>query len=153
VPIFPSHHGRGQHGCGDQPSRQNIKSGHFSFSNGYRSQNILASDLEMSGANGGLNEKLVYGRSPLREVGGGNDHKSWRDRHVPLRANGPSAVKILFTVPREFFKLCETRTVPTSASWACSESTCRSADKKHESSDIVPDWSRLGRMSDLSGRL
>ena len=25
VPILPSHHGRGQHGCGDQPSRQNFK--------------------------------------------------------------------------------------------------------------------------------
>jgi hypothetical protein len=55
VPILPSHHGRGQHGCGDQPSRQDLKSGHFSFSIGYRSQNILASALEISGATGGLN--------------------------------------------------------------------------------------------------
>jgi hypothetical protein len=59
--------------------------------------------LEMGGANGGLNEKLVYDRSPLREVGGERDHKVWRDRHVPLRVNGPSAAKILFTARREFF--------------------------------------------------
>jgi hypothetical protein len=70
VLILPSHYGRGQHGCGDQPSRQNLKSGHFSFSIGYRSQNILASALKMSEATGGLNEILVYGRSLLREVGG-----------------------------------------------------------------------------------
>ena len=43
------------------------------FSIGYRSQNILASALEMSGATGGL--KFVHGHSPLREVGGGNDDK------------------------------------------------------------------------------
>jgi hypothetical protein len=29
----------------------------------------------MSGATDGLNEIFVHGRSPLREVGGGNDHK------------------------------------------------------------------------------
>jgi len=29
----------------------------------------------MSGATGDLNEIFVYGRSLLREVGGGNDHK------------------------------------------------------------------------------
>jgi hypothetical protein len=28
----------------------------------------------MSGATGGLNEIFVHSRSPLREVGGGNDH-------------------------------------------------------------------------------
>ena len=55
VSILLSHHGRGQHGCGDQPSRQNFKSGHSSFSIGYGSQNILASPLEMSGATGSLN--------------------------------------------------------------------------------------------------
>jgi hypothetical protein len=55
VPILPSHHGRGQHGCGDQPSRQNFKSGHFSFSIEDKSQNILASALEMSGATGDFN--------------------------------------------------------------------------------------------------
>jgi hypothetical protein len=75
VPILSSHRGRGQHGYGDQPSRQNFKSGHFSFSIGYRSQNILAPALKMSGATGDLNEIFVYGRSLLREVGGGNDHK------------------------------------------------------------------------------
>jgi hypothetical protein len=48
--MLPSHRGRGQHGCGDQPSRQNFKSGHFSFSIGGGSQNILASPLEMSEA-------------------------------------------------------------------------------------------------------
>jgi hypothetical protein len=31
VLILLSHHGRGQHGCGDQPSRQNFKSSHSSF--------------------------------------------------------------------------------------------------------------------------
>jgi hypothetical protein len=34
MPILLSHHGRGQDGCGDQPSRQNVKSGHSSFSVG-----------------------------------------------------------------------------------------------------------------------
>jgi hypothetical protein len=34
----------------------------------------LASALEMRGATGGLNEILVQSRSPLRDVGGGNDH-------------------------------------------------------------------------------
>jgi hypothetical protein len=29
----------------------------------------------MRGATGDLNEIFVYGRSPLREVGGENDHK------------------------------------------------------------------------------
>ena len=71
--MLPSHQGRGQHGCSDQPSRQNFKSGHFSFSIGYRSQNILASALEMSGATSGLNEIFVHGRSPLREAA--EDHK------------------------------------------------------------------------------
>jgi BA14K-like protein len=69
VPIFPSHQGCGQHGCGDQPSRQNFESGHFSFSIGYRSQDILASALEMSGAIAVLHEMFVHSRSPLREVG------------------------------------------------------------------------------------
>jgi hypothetical protein len=31
--------------------------------------------LEMSGATSGLNEIFVHGRSPLREVGGGNDRE------------------------------------------------------------------------------
>jgi hypothetical protein len=75
VPILASHHGRAQHGYGDQPSRQNFESGHFSFSIGYRSQNILAPALKMSRTAGHLNEIFLYGRSPLREVGGGNDHK------------------------------------------------------------------------------
>jgi hypothetical protein len=35
----------------------------------------LASPIEMSGATSGLNEIFVHGRSPLCEVGGGNDHK------------------------------------------------------------------------------
>jgi hypothetical protein len=35
-------------------------------------KNILASALKMSGATGVLNEIFVYGRSPLREIGGGN---------------------------------------------------------------------------------
>ena len=35
---------------------------------------FLASALEMSGATGGLNEIFVHSRSPLREVGGRNDH-------------------------------------------------------------------------------
>jgi hypothetical protein len=74
--MLPSHQGRGQHGCGDQPSRQNFESGHFSLSIGYRSQDILASAFEMGGATGGLNEIFVHGRSPLREVGGGIDHNS-----------------------------------------------------------------------------
>jgi hypothetical protein len=30
----------------------------------------------MSGVTGGLNKIFVYGRSPLREVGGGIDHNS-----------------------------------------------------------------------------
>jgi hypothetical protein len=57
----------------------------------------------MTGATGGLNETFVHGRSPLREVGGGIDHKFQRARHAPLRVNAPPAVKILFTVRREFF--------------------------------------------------
>jgi hypothetical protein len=90
VPILPSHHGRGQHGCGDQPSRQNFESRHFSFSIGYRSQNILASALKMSGATGGLNEIFVYGRSPLREVreffnGLRNAAGCRHQRHRPIR--------------------------------------------------------------------
>jgi hypothetical protein len=100
VPILPSHRGRGQHGCGDQPSRQNFKSRHFSFSVGYRSQVILASALEMSGPIGGLNEKIVHGRSPLRETRGGHDHKFRRARRTPLRVNAPSAVNISFHGPK-----------------------------------------------------
>jgi hypothetical protein len=42
---------------------------------GYRSQHILASALEMSGATGGLNEIFVYVRSLLREVSRGKYHK------------------------------------------------------------------------------
>jgi hypothetical protein len=28
MPTLLSYRGRGQHGCGDQPNRQNVKSGH-----------------------------------------------------------------------------------------------------------------------------
>ncbi|HEX3913250.1 MAG TPA: hypothetical protein VHW71_07070 [Steroidobacteraceae bacterium] len=41
--------------------------------------------LEMSGANGGSNEKFVYGRSPLREAGAGNSHKVRRSPLVAAR--------------------------------------------------------------------
>ena len=34
-----------------------------------------------------------------------------RARHAPLRVYAPSAAKILFTVRREFFNVCETRPV------------------------------------------
>jgi hypothetical protein len=54
----------------------------------------------MSGATGGLNEIIVHGRSPLREAGGGNDHKFRRARRTPLRVNAPSAVKISFHGPK-----------------------------------------------------
>jgi hypothetical protein len=83
--MLPGHHGRGQHGHGDQPGRQNFKSGHLGFSNGYGSQDIWLLDLEMSRANGGLNEKFVHGRSLLREAGTGNSHKIRRSPQAVAR--------------------------------------------------------------------
>jgi hypothetical protein len=75
VPILASHHGRAQHGYGDQSSRQNFEFGHFSFSIGTEAKTFWRLLFKMSGVTGGLNEIFVYGRSPLREVGGGNHHK------------------------------------------------------------------------------
>jgi hypothetical protein len=49
----------------------------------------------MSGATGDLNEIFVYGRSPLREVGGGNDHKF----RLELRSRSKES----------FSTVCETR--------------------------------------------
>jgi hypothetical protein len=87
VLMLPGYHGRVQHGHGDQPGRQNFKSGHLGFSNGYGSQDIWLLDPEMRGADGGLNEKLVYGRSPLREADAGDCNKVRRSPQAVARTH------------------------------------------------------------------